>query len=373
VATCVRKKKIHISNLAETDILPFKIGTRSVFRRDFKKNDGRDLFLYGYAPHNLDPLEQENFTPWKGGELRYHPLRQEWNVYAPHRQNRTYKPVTTDDPLAPSRPDAPPTEIPFEDFELAVFENKFTNFHIDAALPASLTNCKTAQAKGHCDVIVYGPETKGNLHTIGQDKRRLLLAAWIDRYNTLFEVGHKYVLPFENRGDEVGVTLHHPHGQIYAFPFIPNTQQLALKSFQDGYNLSKVIKSFKPDFEILSAGGLMAFCPPFARFPFEVWIAPETFAANPREFTETQADGFAYLLGEITRRYDAYFERETAYMLSLQAAPLGHEDVFHFTAQFYPLLRSKTRTKFLASVEQATGVFTVDVMPDKAAQILRTL
>lgn len=346
---------------------------RPIYRRSHTKRDGRDLFLYGYQPHKLPPLDEEAFDAAKGGELRYHPLRREWNVYAPHRQNRTFNPSVTDDPLAPSRVGEPPTEIPFENFELAVFENKFTNFHEQAVKPSPVGGCEAATAKGHCDVIVYGPESTGNLHSIGQDKRRLLLAAWNDRYDALFSKGHKYVLPFENRGDEAGVTLHHPHGQIYAFPFIPNTQRAALKSFQEGYNLSQSIAAFKDEYEVLSAGGLSAFCPPFARFPFEVWIAPETFKPCPRHFDETQSDGFAYLLGEITRRYDAYFERETAYMLSLQSAPLGHEDVFHFSAQFYPLLRSQTKTKFLASIEQATGVFTVDVMPAKAAKILRAL
>lgn len=364
---------MHISNISSNDILPRQVGKNPVFRRHFRKRDGRDLFLYGYESHELKPLNEEPFEPSKGGELRYHPLRREWNVYAAHRQNRTFKPSQANDPLSPSRKGYAPTEIPFENFELAVFENKFTNFHINAKGPPHIEVCETAPATGHCDVIVYGPETQGNLHTIGQDKRRLLLAAWNDRYETLFAQGHKYVLPFENRCDEVGVTLHHPHGQIYAFPFIPNTQKAALKSFKDGYNLSKAIQTFKPEFEIANAGGISAFCPPFARFPYEVWIAPETFTANPCDFNETQADAFAHLLGDITRRYDAYFERETAYMLSLQAAPAGYEDVFHFSAQFYPLLRSKTRTKFLATVEQATGVFTVDVMPRQAASILRSV
>ena len=121
------------------------------------------------------------------------------------------------------------------------------------------------------------------------------------------------------------------------------------------------------------AGGLTAFCPPFARFPFETWIAPDICARGPWDFNETQLDGFAHLLGDMTRRYDEYFQRPTAYMLSLHAAPLKAGKSFHFTAQFYPLLRAPGRVKYLASVEQATGAFTVDVMPEMAAQTLRAL
>ena len=368
----VKASKIVRHIVIENQIIA-SVSERPVYRRHFIKQDGRDLRLYGYSPHDLSPLRENFFDVPRGGEFRYHPLRQEWNVYAAHRQNRTYKPSLANDPLAPSKPNLPPTEIPFEDFEVAVFDNKFASLHNNAPRTQTSVAYKTRPALGHCDVIVYGPEAQGNLHSIGQSNRRLLLSAWSDRYQTLFDEGHKFVLPFENRGDEVGVTLHHPHGQIYAFPNIPNIQKSALLAFQGGYDLITEVRKFGPDYKIASAGGMSAFSPPFARFPYEVWITPDKFSAGPWAFDETQQDGFAHLLGDVTRKYDALFKRPTAYMLSLHAAPAGHEDVFHFTAQFYPLLRSKSKVKYLASVEQSTGVFTVDIMPETAAKILRDL
>lgn len=346
---------------------------RTIHRRHFIKRDGRELFLYGYLEHTLQPLTEDDSAVAKGGELRYHPLRQEWNIYAAHRQNRTFKPSSADNPLAPSVPDGAPTEIPFTDFELAVFENKFTSLHPEAPQPASIDTLEMMRAGGRCEVIVYGPEATGNLYSIGQDKRRLLLAAWNDRYETHYNNGCEFVLPFENRGDEVGVTLHHPHGQIYAFPFIPRVQQDAMTAFESGYDLAKDMKTWAPDYGVAKAGGMSAFCPPYARFPFETWIAPDVASRGPWEFNEEQLDGFAHLLGDITRRYDEYFQRPTAYMLSLHAAPLKADDRFHFTAQFYPLLRAPGRVKYLASVEQSTGTFTVDVMPEMAAKTLRAL
>lgn len=345
----------------------------AVHRRHFVKRDGRDLFLYGYSPHKLTPLSEDDSSVAKGGELRYHPLRQEWNIYAAHRQNRTFKPSAADNPLAPSVAGGAPTEIPFTDFELAVFENKFTSLHPEAPQPAAIDAVKMMRAGGRCEVIVYGPEASGNLQSIGQDKRRLLLAAWNDRYKNLFDKGCEFVLPFENRGDEVGVTLHHPHGQIYAFPFIPRVQEDAMRAFEAGYDLSKDMKTFAPDYGVAKAGGMSAFCPPYARFPFETWIAPDIASRGPWDFSEEQLDGFAHLLGDITRRYDEYFQRPTAYMLSLHAAPRKAGKSFHFTAQFYPLLRAPGRVKYLASVEQSTGTFTVDVMPEMAAKTLRAL
>ena len=356
-----------------TMVIEPRVAGQSIYRRNYSKRDGRDLLLYGYTPHNLTPLPEDFCNIAKGGELRHHPLRDEWNIYAAHRQNRTFKPSTADDPLAPSRPSGPKTEIPFSDFELAVFENKFTSLHNQAPVPTTSKNIRNARAKGRCDVVVYGPESSGNLFTIGQEKRRLLTATWIDRYQTLFNEGHKFVMPFENRGDEVGVTLHHPHGQIYAFPFIPNVQAKAANAFRQGYDLSAALNTWKPTYKIGEVGGLMAFCPPYARFPYEVWVAPQRQVAGPWDFTETEADAFAHLLGDITRKYDELFQRPTAYMLSLHAAPLGEQKKFHFTAQFYPLLRAHNRVKYLASVEQSTDVFTVDVMPEKAANVLRDL
>lgn len=349
------------------------IAGKPVYKRRFTKRDGRELFLYGFDKHEESPLPQEGGEVAKGGELRYHPLRQEWNIYAAHRQNRTFKPSSANDPLAPSQKNGAPTEIPFTQFEMAVFENKFTSLHAEAPLPSPIEGVKSLSAKGRCDVVVYTSEDTGSLATIGQDRRRLLIETWIDRYTTLFDQGCEFILPFENRGEEVGVTLPHPHGQIYAFPFIPDVQAKAVKAFQDGYDLSADIKAHTEIYGVAEAGGLNAFCPPFARFPYEVWIAPQERKAGPWDFNETQSDGFAHLLGDMTRKYDEFFQRPTAYMLSLHAAPKGENKSFHFTAQFYPLLRAPNRVKYLASVEQSTSTFTVDVMPETAARTLRTL
>lgn len=346
---------------------------KPVFRRDFTKADGRPLRLYGYAPHTENSLPETGGEVAKGGELRWHPLRREWNVYAPHRQNRTFKPSAADDPLSPSKPGEPDTEIPFMNFELAVFENKFTSLHRDAPAPQSVLGVESDVAKGHCDVVVYTPKQTGNLHTVGEATRRLLLVAWNDRYADLFAQGCQFVLPFESRGDAVGVTLHHPHGQIYAFPFVPQVQRNAAQGFQAGYDLAAHMAETRETYGVAEAGGIDAVCPPFARFPYETWLVPRRPVKGPWEFTEDEADGFAHLLGDMTRRYDALFGQTTPYMLSLHAAPVGLEDRWQFSAQFYPLMRAPGRIKYLASVEQATNAFTVDVMPESAARALRAL
>ncbi|MEO0981438.1 MAG: galactose-1-phosphate uridylyltransferase [Pseudomonadota bacterium] len=347
------------------------VGGRRVYRRRHVKSDGRRLHLYGYRPIEDDPIAGEDLGMQAGSELRRHPLRGEWSVYAAARQNRTFKPSAPASPLAPSRPGAPLTEIPFADFELAVFENRFPSFSAAPGAPAE-SPVETAPATGACEVVVYSPQTEGSLATLGQDRRRLLVEAWIDRYAALFEAGCAFVLPFENRGDEVGVTLHHPHGQIYGFPFVPDPQQRALDAFEAGYDLAAESAVWEAELGISEAGGLVAYAPPFARFPYEVWISARRPVSGPWAFSGEEADGFAHLLGDVIGRYDTFFGRETPCMLSLHAAPFGRDGPFQFSAQFYPLLRGPDRVKYLASVEQATGVFTVDVLPEQTAERLRT-
>ncbi|MEM6748508.1 MAG: galactose-1-phosphate uridylyltransferase [Pseudomonadota bacterium] len=357
--------------MADHHILQQTIGGAAVHRRTHIKADGRELLLYGYQPHDRPVLDETNDPVAKGGELRWHPFRKEWNVYAAHRQNRTYKPSAANDPLAPTVPRGAPTEIPFDDFELAVFENKFTSLHPEAPEPTPVPRVDLKRAVGRCDVVVYAPEAKGNLYTIGQEKRRLLITAWTDRYQAMFDLGCNYVMPFESRGEEVGVTLHHPHGQIYGFGEVPLVEKTTVEAFAAGYDLAEAFMQWS-DYQIADTGEMTAFCPPFARFPYESWIMPRRRVPGPWAMNEDELDGFAALLGDLTRRYDALFERETAYMLTLHAAPKGHQDTYHFTAQFYPILRAPDRVKFLASVEQGTGVFTVDIMPERAAHILRS-
>ena len=343
------------------------------YRRSFTKADGRMLYLYGRQPHDLTAHSQDEDDIAAGGELRFHPLRGEWNVYAAHRQNRTFKPAASANPLAPTQPGGPPTEIPFEDFELAIFENKFTALHPSAPEPTELDGLDTVPATGACEVVVYSPIAEGSMHSIGQDRRCLLISAWIDRYEALFAQGCNYVLPFENRGEEVGTTLHHPHGQIYGFANIPLVQKTAIDAFAAGYDLASEIDRAMPDFGLVERDGMAAFCPRYARFPYEVWIAPKERRAGPWECSQAELQGLAELLGEVSRRYDAFFGRATPYMMAVHSAPRAGGDNYHFTVQFYPLLRGPDRVKYLASVEQHTGMFTVDIMPEAAATALREL
>ena len=289
------------------------------YKRRHQKADGRHLFLYGEHPPQGEARAESLQGAGPGAELRWHPLLQEWSIYAAHRQNRTFMPSAADDPLAPTIESGALTEIEFADFEVAVFQNRFASLHPQAehatVLPGEIT---VKPAKGDCEVVVYTSAREGNLATLSQERRRLLVSVWIDRYNDLYQDGFDFVLPFETRGEEVGVTLQHPHGQIYAFPFVPNVQARMVKGFAEGYDLAGQLKHWQ-DYIVDEAGPLVAFVPPFARFPYEVWIASRKPLCGPWAFDAEAHDAYAALLGRITARYDAWFERSTPTMMSLQA------------------------------------------------------
>jgi galactose-1-phosphate uridylyltransferase-like protein len=195
-----------------------------VHRLELTKPDGRYLVLYGRAPI---PAGIEATSPSRdrvpgNPHLRWHPLRGEWVSYASHRQERTFLPPPEYNPLAPTRDRGQPTELPAGAYDAAVFENRFASLSGSAHDPPALS-VPTRPATGSCEVVVFTQDPTTSLAALPLWNVELLIEVWADRYR---ELGRRadvqYVMPFENRGVEVGVTLHHPHGQIYAYPFVPS-------------------------------------------------------------------------------------------------------------------------------------------------------
>ena len=339
-------------------------------KRVVQKQDGRLLWLYGEREHVLTPLPEGEGAPAAAPHLRWHPLREEWVIYAAHRQGRTFLPPKDHCPLCPSVPGGFPTEIPFADFEIAVFQNRFPSLHPDAPTPPELL-IPTARGRGFCEVVVYTPKHEGSLATLTQSRRELLVQVWADRYKELYAHDFiRYVMPFENRGEAVGVTLHHPHGQIYAYPFVPPIIERETHVFHDRPVLCELIPQIS-DYTVVRGEAMIAFVPPFARFPYEVWIAPRRHLPGPWEFADAEIREFARVLGEVVSRYDRLFSRPFPYVMAMHAAPKGEERVFHFHVEFYPRMRTRDKLKYLAGTELGAGAFAADILPEAAARRLR--
>lgn len=344
-------------------------------KRTHIKPDGRYLHLYGDRPGDETPGPDLDPVAKPEPHLRWHPLRQAYVAYATHRQGRTFKPPKAYCPLCPSAAaggnEPYPGEIPFSDFAVAVFENRFPGFHVDAGPPPEIAGVPTDRAAGRCEVVVYCSDHVGSLHELPNARRELLLDVWAERYRRLYEGdGLPYAMPFENRGEDVGVTLHHPHGQIYGFPFVPPRIQREVEAFQTGSPLAPMLADDSV-YTVWSDAAALAAVPPYACYPYETWVMPRRPVPGPWALTAAERQSLARALGEAGARLDRLFDQPMPYIMSLHAAPRGCDASFHFHITFYPFRRSADKLKYLAGCEQAAGIFLVDMAPEAMAEALR--
>lgn len=349
------------------------------FKRQERKADGRQLFIYGTQAHSL-PLQKAlpPLASQPNPHLRWHPFRQEWVCYATHRQDRTFKPPAAYCPFCPTREGSFPTEIPFGDFEVAVFENRFPAFHLQAQCKAELFAPEllipSAPAIGRCEVIVYSAGHKDALGSLSQDRRELIVRVWADRYQDLLALEPiQFVMPFENRGEAVGVTLHHPHGQIYGFSYIPPVVEKMQQAFREKPVLQELQRTMGEQYTIFADEAVVAFVPPFQRYPYEVWLTTQAFHPGPWTFLDQETRSLASALGRIIRLYDRLFDQPFPYIMLLYAAPKGEEQHFQFHIQFLPFLRTADKLKYVAGCETGAGTFLSDMTPEETAARLRKI
>jgi UDPglucose--hexose-1-phosphate uridylyltransferase len=351
-----------------------------MFKRELKKPDGRDLILYA-----RQPIEAPSSAPAAGaaGErqshMRWHPLRGEWIVYAGHRQNRTFLPPPEWNPLAPSTDPDHPTEVPTGTWEVAVFENLFSALGSSTgSAPPEIV--ATKPAGGRCEVVVYTQDPMSSFAALSIEHVELVLRVWADRTAVLARRDDvHYVFPFENRGVEVGVTLQHPHGQIYAYPFVPPVAARELELLRDhprqhgrGLLEDMIAEEIRADKRTLYTGvHAAAFVPVCARWAYEIWVAPLRAVPLLTDLTDDERFDLARALRLALRKLDALWSRPMPYVLAVHQAPVhGVHPYAHLHVEIYPWLRMPGRLKYLAGSEVGAGTFTADTLPeDKAAEL----
>ena len=344
---------------------------QKIYKRTFIRNDKQAMYLYGYNEHNENPSKELEKILKSNPHLRWNPARLEWVTYAAGRKNRTSFPPKEYCPLCPSGHLNFPTEIPFKNFEVAVFPNRWASFNTHNE-NFHLENIETTPSNGHCEVIVYSSEHKGTVAEMSLDRIKLLLYAWTDRYLELLKRNDiKYVMPFENRGEECGVTLHHPHGQIYSYPFVPPVIKKELKAFEQNNFILKIMDILEKKYYVYQDENVIAAVPPFARYAYEIWIMPKKQRAGPWEFNTQEMHSFSTCLQKVIKGYDSFLGKKCPYIMGLHAAPTIKHDSFHFHIEFYPPLRHHDKPKILAGSESMAGVFIMDVLPEESAEKLR--
>jgi len=317
-------------------------------------------------------------------ELRWHPLLRQWVITATHRQDRTFLPPEDYCPLCPTKPGGFPTEVPAEDYDIVVFENKFPSLQRIPPEPAVAGTrvSPVERARGVCEVVLYSPDHHASLPTMPLRRIANLVQVWRDRTAVLgAREGIECVFPFENRGEAVGVTLHHPHGQIYAFPFVPPILERELSASRAHHQASgrclfcDHLETELSDGRrlVLEGERFVAYVPFFARYPYEVYLAPRRHQASMLEWTPADAEDLAVVLKGLLTKYDALFHKPFPYIMVCHQAPSDgapHPE-YHIHFEFYPPLRTATKLKYLAGCEAGAGNFIMDKLAEESAAELR--
>ena len=313
-------------------------------------------------------------------ERRRDPLTGQWRTFATHRQDRTFLPSDVDCPLCPSG-----LEIPAPDYDVVVFDNRFPSFTLSPP-PPTITDTdlyRVAPAVGVTEVVVYTSEHTATLADLPTDRIARVVDVWADRYAALGareEVA--YVFLFENKGEAIGVTLHHPHGQIYAYPEIPPLARVELEAgrahlLEHGTCVvCDVVARERADGVRVVARNrtFIAYVPFAARFPYEVHVTAHRHATSVLDLSDRERLDLADLLSTVARAYDGLFGFSLPYVMSVHQSPTDDGDwldVSHFHVEFTPIHRTAERLKFLAGSELGAGAFVNDTVPEHTAAALR--
>ncbi len=366
-----------------------------VVKRATRLADGRDLIYYDDPDTTLGPrraIDARELAPRpETATMRRDVLTGDWVSIAAARQNRAFLPPAELDPLSPQTP-TNPSEIPSL-YDVAVFENKSPSFgpalsvaHGDAPAgvdaPRDLDDLvapglgRTRTSVGRCEVVCFSPEHSGSFGSLSATRARTVIEAWADRTAALSALpGIEQVFPFENRGGAIGVTLPHPHGQIYAYPYItPRTTSLLASIDREGPDLFARILEFERAGErvILEGEHWTAFVPFAARWPIEIHLLPHRHVADFAETTDAERDELAPLYLRLLRGVDALYDSPTPYIAAWHQAPVHRgRDTARLHLQLTSPRRAADKLKFLAGSEAAMGAWIGDIPPETAAAKLR--
>ncbi|MCQ9163537.1 MULTISPECIES: galactose-1-phosphate uridylyltransferase [unclassified Arthrobacter] len=351
--------------------------------------DGRELIYFddGATARPHTAVDTRPLDPRSGadtGELRFDALTGDWVAVAAHRQGRTYLPPADQCPLCPST-GANHSEIPDSTYDVAVFENRFPSLGPAVGpVPDNPAWGTRGRAFGRCEVVAFTPEHTGSFGALSPERARTVIDAWAHRTEALSALpGIKQVFPFENRGQDIGVTLHHPHGQIYAYSYVPPRSAVmaaaALAHFQahDGREtlLGAILarESGSGDRMVAQGEHFSAYVPFAAHMPLEVHLAPHRHVPDFAALNDAERDELAVMYLDILRRLDNLYDTPTPYISAWHQAPL--DPLLRPAGRFHLELTSPRRAadklKFLAGSEAAMGAFINDVTPEQIAAVLR--
>jgi galactose-1-phosphate uridylyltransferase (family 1) len=363
----------------------------TVRRTSRRMADGREIIYYDDTPPFPDrtAVDARPLPPVAGAaaQMRYDPLTGEWVTLAAYRNERTFMPPAEQDPLAPTEPGGFPTEIAESAYDVVVFENRFPSFSPRALGAAGLVDgdplWPVRPAFGRTEVVCFSSATSGSFGSLSPARARTVIEAWADRTRVLGAIdGIEHVFIFENRGREIGVTLPHPHGQIYAFPFVPPKVDRMLEMARrhrtsTGGNLFRDVLDAERRAGtrvVATSEHWTAYVPAAARWPIEVHLAPHRDVADLTGLSGPERDDLARVYLDVLGRLDRFHDGPDPlpYISSVFQSPArGDRDLFRLHLQVFSVRRGPGRLKYLAGVESGAAAWVSDTMPETVAARLR--
>lgn len=347
-----------------------------------KLSDGRSLIYFDDHPGANRSAEDRRGLeqPASDSQLRFDPLQEEWVIIASHRQDRTHLPPISECPLCPTTP-GNPTEIPAADYDVVVFDNRFPSLTSSQSAGSENGLLTTASSHGQCEVICFSSDHDTSYAFLSDERLMTIADAIVDRTKELSALpGVEYVLVFENRGSEVGVTLHHPHGQIYAYPFVPTKPKRALETarrYRDKHGECLFCAVTEAELEegarvLAETDNFVSYVPSAARWPYEAHIQPRRHVADMAGLSSDERLEFLRLHSDAIRALDGLFDEEIPYLSSFIQAPVNEaRDLAHLRVEIASPRRARGKLKYLATSESAAGAFVNDIVPEDAAKRLR--
>lgn len=309
-------------------------------------------------------------------ELRWNPMLEEWVAIAAHRQERPQMPKDWC-PFCPGSKRVP------DNYDVHIYPNDFPTFAEPTVAVSTLSTelYPTAPTVGKCDVVLYHPDHNTSLPQLSSEHIEKLIKLWQTRFCELRAIkAIKYIFIFENKGEVIGVTMPHPHGQIYSFPYVPPKVTVELNASKKHWQKNKTClfchildNEMQEQKRIVAQNNsFVAFIPFFARWPYEIHIYAKRHLQYITEFSTEEGRDFAIILKTVTQKYDNLFGFSFPYMMVMHQAPVDKKYAYyHFHVEFYPPHRSKTKLKYLAGCESGAGTFINDTVPEEKAYELR--
>jgi UDPglucose--hexose-1-phosphate uridylyltransferase len=311
-------------------------------------------------------------------ELRWHPLIKDWIMIASHRQDRPQMPKDWC-PFCPGSGNIP------DDFTVLKYDNDFPALSQNPSEPDNVeTNLyKTAPAYGKCEVILYSKEHTVTLPELSVAHIKKLVDLWSERFSDIKKDKNiKYIFIFENRGEAVGVTMPHPHGQIYGYSTIPKKIELELAACKEHFEIThKCLICDMNENEItfkqrviFENDNFIVYLPFFTEYPYGVYIVSKAHKQDITQFSDSEKTNLASALKNTVGMFDSLFDTQFPYMMCMHQAPVNSEDssdYYHFHIEFFPPMRAGDKIKFNASSETGVWAHCNPTAPEEKAIELR--